>query len=128
MKKVRALDLFMAYNRQTGEFNFFCGKSDSKQLIDLKGIKTLNNDKEKLAAKGVDLVKVWEEHSFVDDRIFAQLKAVAPNQAKRFLADVLSDVDFEEVSTVICDVTDVLYSVDALAKVERKINKGLERE
>lgn len=128
MKKVRALDLFMAYNRQTGEFNFFCGKSDSKQFIDLKGIKTLNNDKEKLAAKGVDLVKVWEEYSFVDDRTFAQLKAVAPNQAKRFLADGLSDVDFEEVSTVICDVTDVLYSVDALAKVERKINKGLERE
>lgn len=128
MKKVRALDLFMAYNRQTNEFNFFCGKSDSKQLIDLKGMKTLNNDKEKLAAKGVDLVKVWEEYSFVDDRIFAQLKAVAPNQAKRFLADGLSDVDFEEVSTVICDVTDVLYSVDALAKVERKINKGLERE
>ena len=128
MKKVRALDLFMAYNRQTGEFNFFCGKSDSKQLIDLKGIKTLNNDKEKLAAKGVDLVKVWEEYSFVDDRIFAQLKAVVPNQAKRVLADGLSDVDFEEVSTVICDVTDVLYSVDALAKVERKINKGLERE
>ena len=128
MKKVRALDLFMAYNRQTGEFNFFCGKSDSKQLIDLKGIKTLNNDKEKLAAKGVDLVKVWEEYSFVDDRIFAQLKAVVPNLAKRVLADVLSDVDFEEVSTVICDVTDVLYSVDALAKVERKINKGLERE
>lgn len=128
MKKVRALDLFMAYNRQTGEFNFFCGKSDSKQLIDLKGMKTLNNDKEKLAAKGVDLVKVWEEYSFVDDRTFAQLKAVAPNQAKRFLADGLSDVNFEEVSTVICDVTDVLYSVDALAKVERKINKGLERE
>ena len=128
MKKVRALDLFMAYNRQTGEFNFFCGKSDSKQLIDLKGMKTLNNDKEKLAAKGVDLVKVWEEYSFVDDRIFAQLKAVVPNQAKRVLADGLSDVDFEEVSTVICDVTDVLYSVDALAKVERKINKGLERE
>ena len=128
MKKVRALDLFMAYNRQTGEFNFFCGKSDSKQLIDLKGIKTLNNDKEKLAAKGVDLVKVWEEYSFVDDRIFAQLKAVVPNQAKKVLADGLSDVDFEEVSTVICDVTDVLYSVDALAKVERKINKGLERE
>ena len=128
MKKVRALDLFMAYNRQTGEFNFFCGKSDSKQLIDLKGMKTLNNDKEKLAAKGVDLVKVWEEYSFVDDRIFAQLKAVVPNQAKKVLADGLSDVDFEEVSTVICDVTDVLYSVDALAKVERKINKGLERE
>ena len=74
------------------------------------------------------MVKVWEEYSFVDDRIFAQLKAVVPNQAKRFLADGLSDVDFEEVSTVICDVTDVLYSVDALAKVERKINKGLERE
>lgn len=128
MKKVRALDLFMAYNRQTGEFNFFCGKSGSKQLIDLKGIKTLNNDKEKLAAKGVDLVKVWEEYSFVDDRTFAQLKAVAPNQAKRVLADGLSDVDFEEVSTVICDVTDVLYSVDVLAKVERKINKGFERE
>lgn len=128
MKKVRALDLFMTYNRQTGEFNFFCGKSDSKQLIDLKGMKTINNDKEKLAAKGVDLVKVWEEHSFVENRTFAQLKPVVPTQAKKFLADGLADVDFEEVSTVICDVTDVLYSVDALSKVERKINKGLERE
>lgn len=128
MKKVRALDLFMAYNRQTGEFNFFCGKSDSKQLIDLKGMKTLNNDKEKLAAKGVDLVKVWEEHSYVDNRTFAQLKPVVPTQAKRVLAEDLTDSNFEEVSTVICDVTDVLYSVDALSKVERKINKGLERE
>ena len=127
MKKVRAQDLFMTYNRETGEFNFFCGKSDSKQLIDIKGMKYINNDREKLAEKGVDLFKVWEEYSFVDDRIFAQLKSVTPKQAKKFLADGLTNADFEEVSTIICDVTDIQYSIDALSKVERKINKGFEK-
>lgn len=127
MKKVRALDLFMTYNRQSGEFNFFCGKPNSKQLIDIKGMKTINNDKEKLVQKDIDLFKVWEEHSYVDNRTFAQLKPVVPAQAKFFLAGDLSDADFDEVSTVICDVTDVLYSADSLSKVERKINKGFEK-
>lgn len=127
MKKVRALDLFMAYFRESGEFNFFCGKSDSKQLVDIKGMKLINNDKQKLAAKGIDLFKVWEDYSFVEDRTLAKLNPVTPQPVKNFLAQDLTDAICEGASTVVCDVTDVLYSVDKLQKIERAINKGFER-
>lgn len=127
MKKVRALDLFMIYERESGEFKFFCGKNDSKQLVDIKGMKLINNDKQKLAVKGIDLFKAWEDQSYVEGRTFAQLNPHAPNGVKLFLTDGLSNAIFDGASTVVCDVTDVLYSVDKLQKVERAINKGLER-
>lgn len=127
MKKVKALDLFMIYERESGEFKFFCGKSDSKQLVDVKGMKLINNDKQKLSAKGIDLFKVWEEYSYLDDRTLAQLNPVAPTPVKIFLTDGLTDAIREGVSTVVCDVTDILYSVDKLQKVERNINKDFER-
>lgn len=127
MKKVRALDLFMTYDRSCGEFNFYCGKCDSKKLIDLKGMKFINNDVDKLAQKGVDLFKIWNDSSYVEDRVFASINPVTPLAAKKALAEGFVQANFDEVSTTICDVTDILYSVDNLLKIERKINKGLEK-
>lgn len=126
MKKVRALDLFMIYERESGQFKFFCGKKDSKQLVDVKGMALINNDKQKLSAKGIDLFKLWEEYSYLDDRTLAQLNPHTPQEAKYFLLQGLCEKT-EDLSTVICDVSDVLYSVDKLQKVERNINKGFER-
>ncbi len=126
MKKVRALDLYFLYDQNIGEYKFYCGKTDSKQLIDLKGQTKINNDKEKLAQKSLYLSKVWNEYSFVEDHVFATLSASMPTVVKQFLIQDISKESMLDRASIICEVSKFNYDADKLQKFERSLNKGLE--